>query len=174
MAADFPTSVKTFTTKSNNVDTIDASHVNDLQDEVNAVETLLGAGSKSRTTWTPTFVWSGGGGTFTYSTQAGLYTRLGGVVYIATRIALSAVSTVGASGNLTIASLPFTVLNSGTNQLAIAGLAANWTTNTPAMAAFNLNATSMTLYSGPLLSQTIGTGNITATSSIFVSGFYFI
>lgn len=43
MSASFPSSVKSFTTKTNNVDTVDASHINDLQDEVAAIETALGA-----------------------------------------------------------------------------------------------------------------------------------
>jgi hypothetical protein len=44
MPASFPTSVKAFTTKNTN-DTIQASHVDDLQDEVTAIETLLLGGS---------------------------------------------------------------------------------------------------------------------------------
>ena len=40
--ASFPSSVKSFTTRNDVSDTIMASHVNDLQDEVNAVETALG------------------------------------------------------------------------------------------------------------------------------------
>lgn len=43
MAASFPTSIKSFTSKTDGVDTIAASHVNDLQDEVTAIETALGA-----------------------------------------------------------------------------------------------------------------------------------
>lgn len=43
MAASYPGSIKSFTTKVNNVDTVDASHINDLQDEVVAIETALGA-----------------------------------------------------------------------------------------------------------------------------------
>jgi hypothetical protein len=42
MAASYPSSLKSFTTKTNYVDLVDASHVNDLQDEVVAVETELG------------------------------------------------------------------------------------------------------------------------------------
>jgi hypothetical protein len=41
--ASFPTSVKSFTSKVDGVDYPQAVHVNDLQDEVNAVETYLGA-----------------------------------------------------------------------------------------------------------------------------------
>ncbi len=42
MAASYPGSLKTFTTKSNLVDLVDASHINDLQLEVAAIETELG------------------------------------------------------------------------------------------------------------------------------------
>lgn len=42
MAASYPTSLKTFTTKTNKVDDYDASHVNDIQDEIEAVQTELG------------------------------------------------------------------------------------------------------------------------------------
>lgn len=44
MAASFPSSVKTFTTKVDGVDDVQAAHVNDLQLEVVAVETALGPG----------------------------------------------------------------------------------------------------------------------------------
>lgn len=40
--ASFPNEIKTFTTKVNNVDTVFASHINDLQDEIVAIETKLG------------------------------------------------------------------------------------------------------------------------------------
>ena len=43
MAASYPTSVKSFTTKASD-DTIQAAHVNDLQDEVTAIETALLSG----------------------------------------------------------------------------------------------------------------------------------
>jgi hypothetical protein len=44
MPASYPTSVKSFTTKVDGVDDIIAAHVNDLQNEVNAVETQLLSG----------------------------------------------------------------------------------------------------------------------------------
>lgn len=50
MAASYPGSIKTFTTKTNKVDLVDADHINDLQLEVTAIETELGinvAGSKT-------------------------------------------------------------------------------------------------------------------------------
>lgn len=42
MAASYPTSIKNFTTKRNNVDFVNDSHINDLQDEMNAVQTFVG------------------------------------------------------------------------------------------------------------------------------------
>lgn len=42
--ASYPTSVKSFTTKVDNVDDVEAEHVNSLQDEVVAIETALGVG----------------------------------------------------------------------------------------------------------------------------------
>lgn len=44
--ADFPSSVKTFTTKVAHVDKVQASHINDLQDEVEAIETTLLSGTE--------------------------------------------------------------------------------------------------------------------------------
>lgn len=43
MPASYPGSIKTFTTKTNKVDLVDAAHVNDLQAEVVALETELAA-----------------------------------------------------------------------------------------------------------------------------------
>ena len=42
MAASYPGSLKSFTNKTNKVDLVDAAHVNDLQNEVVAIETELG------------------------------------------------------------------------------------------------------------------------------------
>ena len=44
MAASYPTSIKSFSTKTDNVDDVLAAHVNDLQEEVVAIETVLGVG----------------------------------------------------------------------------------------------------------------------------------
>jgi hypothetical protein len=41
MAASFPDAVRTFTTKVDHVDYVEAEDVNDLQNEVNAIETYL-------------------------------------------------------------------------------------------------------------------------------------
>lgn len=42
MSASYPSSIKTFTTKTNKVDLVDAAHMNDVQLEVTAIETELG------------------------------------------------------------------------------------------------------------------------------------
>jgi hypothetical protein len=42
MAASYPGNIKSFATKNNTTDVVDASHVNDLQNEVVALETTLG------------------------------------------------------------------------------------------------------------------------------------
>jgi hypothetical protein len=43
MAASFPASVKSFTVKTDGVDDVQADHINDLQNEVTAIETELGS-----------------------------------------------------------------------------------------------------------------------------------
>lgn len=43
MAASYPSSIKSFTTKVDNVDDVEAEHINSLQEEVVAIETALGA-----------------------------------------------------------------------------------------------------------------------------------
>lgn len=47
MAASFPTSIKTFTTKTDDLDYPLAEHINSPQDEIVALETLLGANGRS-------------------------------------------------------------------------------------------------------------------------------
>ena len=43
MAASYPTSIKSFTTKVDDVDDVMAVDINDVQDEIVAIETALGA-----------------------------------------------------------------------------------------------------------------------------------
>lgn len=54
MAADYPTSVKSFSTKVDNVDLVMAADINDIQTEVTAIETQLIAGGVNIATATPT------------------------------------------------------------------------------------------------------------------------
>lgn len=105
MPTNFPTSLDSFTAKTNNVDTIDASHVNNLQDATLAIETLLGAGSVRRTSWTPEMSFSTTAPTsVTYaSNNSGLYAQFGSLVWFTARLDVGANS--GGTGNLT-ATLP--------------------------------------------------------------------
>ncbi len=57
--------------------------------------------------WTPVVALATGGGTVTYSTQVGRYTKIGRVVYINLQIVMSSLD--GNSGAVTITGLPFTV-----------------------------------------------------------------
>jgi hypothetical protein len=58
-------------------------------------------------TWTPAFQGSGTAGTFTYSVQSGVYTRLGNQVIVHARVAISAIS-VAPTGTMRITGLPYT------------------------------------------------------------------
>lgn len=55
MAASYPASVKTFTTKVDFTDIVLAEHVNSLQDEVNALEATLGTAIKTGSGWVGEF-----------------------------------------------------------------------------------------------------------------------
>lgn len=50
MATNYPGSLDSYTTKQDNIDTVSASHINDLQDAVVALETKVGADSSAVTT----------------------------------------------------------------------------------------------------------------------------
>jgi hypothetical protein len=92
MPASYPTSVKSFTTRSAG-DTIQPAHVNDLQDEVTAVETDL---LKSWSSWTPTWTnLSVGDGTVTAK-----YFKLGKLVFFELRLVLG--STTSVSGAVSV------------------------------------------------------------------------
>lgn len=136
MPASYPTSVKSFTTKSTN-DVIEAAHVNDLQDEVNAVESDILTNGITLTsgrikfpatqapssdanslddyeegTWVPALA-STGGGAATYSVQAGFYVKVGRRIDVWGRITTATLGTL-AAGNVTITGLPLAAL--GTSQ----------------------------------------------------------
>ena len=119
MPTNFPTSLDSFTTRVNNIDTIDASHVNNLQDSVLAIETLLGAASVRRTVFTPTFTFATTAPTgITYGTaNTGFYAQMGSMVFVHT--ILDVTGYTGGSGNLVI-NIPTTAANVAQ---AIAGMA---------------------------------------------------
>jgi hypothetical protein len=55
VTASYPSSVKSFTTKVDFSDTVIAAHVNDLQDEVTAIESTLGSSIKTGSGWVGSF-----------------------------------------------------------------------------------------------------------------------
>ena len=64
-------------------------------------------------TWTPSLLFGGGNTGMTYTVQSGNYVRMGKLVYVVTRILLSAVGS--STGTATVAGLPFTSGATGTN-----------------------------------------------------------
>lgn len=92
MAAVFPSGIKTFTAKIDLVDTVIASHVNQLQEEVNSVEATLGTGTLT-STWAGTFTTPGSHATVTarlLNIEAGLAEHAGTLSTLGTAGALLA------------------------------------------------------------------------------------
>lgn len=111
MPASYPGSAKTFTTKVNGVDAPDADHINDLQLEVNAVETdLLKAPVDYSATSTVTG-WS------SFTTKQIFYLKIGKLVWVEFNLAGTSNDTVAQftlpysrSGGVTEERLPFVVI----------------------------------------------------------------
>ena len=180
MSASYPGSVKSFTTK-NNGDTIQNTHVNDLQDEVNAVETDLASAGLSLSAITPlnfapTLAFGGASVGVTYSANAGRYLKIGKLVKLYGRIILTSKGT--STGAATI-SLPFTCEN------AIAPIAGgivftNYSNMGSSLVAFygtpTNNAATATLQFTSAASSNMGgmkDSEFTNTSDFSFSGFFF-
>src|SRR5690242_15835711 len=94
--ASYPTTVKAFTTKADGAGNfINAAHVNDLQDEVTAIETDL---LKAWTTFTPTWTNVTVGNA---SVNSGKYLKIGKVVWFRIDLVLGSTSTV--TGSVSVA-----------------------------------------------------------------------
>lgn len=176
--ANYPTSIWSPNTKSAG-QTIQASHVNDAQDEVVAIET----GLLTINSFTPTLV-SAGGGAPTYSTQIGLALKVGKAVPFYVRITLTNLSTL-AAGGLTIAGLPYTSNATANSQApCFVGSFQGMTTSSADLSAFvNVNATTITLniLTGAAVTGGTATGvaqmnktDISNTFDIIVGGVYFL
>jgi len=81
-------------------------------------------------TWTPVYNQEGGNPTVTYTGTFGVYRKIGSLVWVAGRIATTAVT--GGSGVVSIAGLPFTVENlfQDYSALSVGVSFATWNTNT--------------------------------------------
>jgi hypothetical protein len=150
--ASFPGSVKSFTTR-NAGDVIQPAHINDLQDEVNAVQaTLLTNGGfvakangvsfpaaqsasvdantlddYEEGSWTPVIGGSGGESGQTYASQIGRYIKIGRQVTVWCDVTLSTKGTI--TGNVQVSGLPFAADAAACRPIAAVSwlnLATNW------------------------------------------------
>jgi hypothetical protein len=173
MATNFPTSIDSYTTKVNNVDTIDAANVNDLQDATVAVETLLGAGSTRRTSWTPTVAFSVSSTGLAY-TSSGFYARFGSLVYVQGEFVITENGT--GSGDLRVTNLPVASLTNAGCSLPCSLHNSTWTTTQPMVArtASGASSTVIDFYSLSGVTWTrIAFANVADGSGCRFSGFYF-
>lgn len=171
MAPSFPTSIKTFTSKTNNVDTINAVDVNDLQDEVNAIETLLGASSSRAAAWTPTVSFSTTNTGVTY-TSSGFYARFGSMVFLYAEFQITAKGS--ASGDLRITNAPVTSLTNAPCSLPCSFLSNVWTTIQPHVARIGSNSQVIDFYNLQTTTWTrISDAHVQTNSALRFSGFYF-
>ena len=125
-----------------------------------------------RGNWTPTFIASTTNPTVTYDAITyGIYLKIGLMVFISGSVVLTAAS--GGSGDLRIGGLPFVARNGttgGYGSLAL-GFRSGWTTTTPGTAYVQASASYIQLYT-TLVTASITTANLSATSYIQFSGFY--
>jgi hypothetical protein len=165
MAASYPTSAKSFSTR-NTGDTIQAAHVNELQDEVAAIETqLLTTGS-----YTPTWGNTGTANTLGNGTITGAYVQTGKVVHFTVTLTWGSTTSAG-SGSQTV-SLPITGTGviQGVVNYSDASLGANHTGQF-----ITLSPTAVTLLTtGSPAGGVTATSPITWTTSdaVTVSGWY--
>ena len=181
MATGFPTtSIDSYSTKLNNINTVAAGDVNDLQDAVVAIETALGVPTyrgSALTTWTPTisFATAPTGGSIAYTTQTGHYARFGGIVWFNGFILLSSIGT-GGGGAATIGGLPVASATSGLLFYhPCISTVSNWTSPFPTHLRVNNGATTMGIFQGTTTAAlaAVTYSSFTNTSSVSFTGWYF-
>lgn len=128
-------------------------------------------------TFTPSFSGTTTGFTsITFTRQNGYYTRIGNLVYVSLDVAVSALTAGSPSGDLVITGLPFTVTNSVFNAATIA-TAGGYNTNQPCVGQFRGGTTQMRIYyrtSANGAVSAMDVAELSSTSTIVVSGFYFV
>lgn len=184
MPTNFPGSIDNYTSKTNNVDTIDASHINNLQDAMVAVQTAIGAGAVTRTSWTPVITFETGtltSVTYTSANTGGWYSQVGKVVLFTVRFEITAISYGTATSNLNV-SLPSISSHSGNFALSSVSVntATGWTTLFPMVGRVAASSQVMRLYayaSGTgysIITNThTGTPSVGTPLALLASGFYF-
>lgn len=124
--ASYPTSVKSFAARSNG-QTIDAAHVGDLQDEVNAIEDgLLNATARLNSSHSTVVALSvSGGSTFAGPVMFSSGSTFGGPVVFSSGV------TFGANGTISLPRNPVCrVTNSTLQQIPVSYLGLTWDTET--------------------------------------------
>ncbi len=125
-------------------------------------------------TFSPQYSGDSGAGNYSYSRQAGIYTKIGNTVYYSFYITTNVVN-ANASGNLIITGLPFT---SGSNnehyQAASIGYYASWNNTYPSHALCDVNNTRIYIYKNHAASNITHAvpTDVTNNTSVIVSGHY--
>ena len=88
MAAEYPANIKTFNTKDPG-DPIQSAHINDLQNEIVAVETQLGVNAGTWQSWTPTIVYTGGTTDYSITVDHSRYVKIGKTVTAAASLSVT-------------------------------------------------------------------------------------
>lgn len=124
-------------------------------------------------TWTPVLTFGGGSTGITYTTQEGLYTRVGNTVWVSAYVVLSAKGSD--TGTALVNGLPFTASNTAaSSQSFVVGNAANAANLTSAITAYATdNGTTVNLVDwGATGSAVLDDTNFAATTSLSITGTY--
>ncbi len=120
-------------------------------------------------TWTPTFI-SSGGGSATYTTQVGAYTRIGNMVHITANIVLSGLPS---AGNVAIGGIPLNTAATYTYSLSTVGQALSASVTQPILCLATPSQSVFTLYTFTTGSVTqLTVAQCTSTTVLYISGFY--
>lgn len=164
MATAYPAALDSYTTKIDGVDTVQAAHINNMQDAIVAIETELGINPVDIGTWTP--VVKIGATTITGTATDCTYTRIGRMVMIMGTVTFDR----GANtGNLSLTGLPATPAGTALF-LGIAMDSSNYPANTPQLA---LNVAGGMLWVGGGGLVNASDANVTTgTKTIRINGVY--
>jgi len=168
MTTVFPGSIDSYSAKTDDVDDVLASHVNDLQEAIVAIETALG----SQDTFTPTIYGTTTNGIGTYTTQVGVYQQIMNIIFFSISLVWTAHT---GTGYMRIGGLPAaSVNNNAPSSLSI------YVSGVPApVITQNLMCTVIPGSDKIMISAITSEGTVDAilldtAGEIGVTGFYFI
>lgn len=116
-------------------------------------------------TWTPSI-----GGNTTYTTQTGVYTRIGRLVHFQ---CLLVINVIGTGSTSTISGLPFTSISAPAGSAVIGFWAGSATSYVTLTATVPANTTTIALWGAAAAAASVGAATFFANSSqIIVSGSY--